>query len=51
MVNLNIDLPDDVHKSLKFQAIKEDKTLKELIITKLATAMDARKKDGKKKQA
>jgi hypothetical protein len=48
MVNLNIDLPDEIHKSLKFQAIKEDKTLKELIISKLAIAIDGRKKNGKK---
>jgi DNA-directed RNA polymerase subunit L len=51
MVNLNIDLPDEVHKSLKFQAIKEDKTLKNLIVSKLAVAIEGRKKDAKKKQA
>lgn len=51
MVNLNIELPDEVHKSLKVQAINEDKTLKELIVLKLASALDGGKKDGKKKQA
>jgi hypothetical protein len=51
MVNLNIDLPDDVHKSLKFQAIKDNITLKDLIISKLAQAIEGRKKDGKRKQA
>ncbi len=51
MVNLNIDLPDETHKSLKFQAIKEDKTLKDLIIQRLALAVEGRRKDGKRKQA
>ncbi|MFA6072922.1 MAG: hypothetical protein WC758_02320 [Candidatus Woesearchaeota archaeon] len=51
MANLNIDIPDDVHKSLKIQAIKEDKTLKELIVSRLATNLEVRKKDGRKKQA
>lgn len=51
MVNLNIDLPDEVHKSLKIQAIKEEKTLKAIIVSRLALALEGRKKDGKKKQA
>jgi len=50
MVNLNILLPDDVHKSLKLQAIKEDKTLKDLIISRLAEKLEMRKKDARKKQ-
>jgi hypothetical protein len=50
MVNLNILLPDDVHKSLKLQAIKEDKTLKDLIISRLAEKLVVGKKDARKKQ-
>ena len=30
--NINIQLPEDIHKSLKLMAVKQDKTLKELVI-------------------
>jgi hypothetical protein len=51
MVNLNIDLPDEVHKSLKLQATKEDRTLKDLIVFRLAAELEGRKKNARKKQA
>jgi len=34
--NINIEIPDDVHKILKVKAIQEDKTLKDLIIEVLS---------------
>jgi hypothetical protein len=49
LVNINIDIPDEVHKSLRMKAIKEDRTLKELIVSRLAEEIEVRKKDGKKK--
>lgn len=30
--NINIEIPEDIHKKLKIKALKEDKTLKELVI-------------------
>ena len=33
MVNVNIEIPDDLHKELKVDAARKDTTLKELIIT------------------
>lgn len=51
MANLNIDLPDETHRALKIQSIKENKTLKEIIISRLAQELEVRKKDGRKKQA
>ena len=38
-MNLNIELPDELHKKLKLQAVKEDSTLKASIIEKLEKAM------------
>ena len=35
MVNINIQIPDDLHKKLKLEAINKDTTLKEHIIQKL----------------
>jgi predicted HicB family RNase H-like nuclease len=49
MTNLNIELPDEIHKKLKFEALNEDKTLKSLIIEKLTYAVEGRKKDAKRK--
>ncbi len=39
MVNLNIPIPDGVHKQLKLKAVKEDKTLKEVVIELLKKAV------------
>ncbi len=36
MANINIKLPEDVHKQLKIEAINNDKTLKEYIVLKLS---------------
>jgi hypothetical protein len=30
--NINIELPDKLHKDLKLKALENDKTLKELVI-------------------
>lgn len=30
--NINIEIPDEIHKQLKLYALKKDKTLKELIV-------------------
>ncbi|MFH1173889.1 MAG: toxin-antitoxin system HicB family antitoxin [archaeon] len=35
MGNINIIIPDELHKELKLQAFKENKSLKELIIEQL----------------
>ena len=35
MVNVNIEIPDDLHKRLKIAAITADRTLKDHIIAKL----------------
>jgi len=39
MANLNIIIPEDVHKKLKIDAIKQDKSLKDMIIKKLKEGM------------
>jgi len=36
MANINIQVPDDIHKKLKIEAISKDSTLKDLIIKKLS---------------
>ncbi len=35
MVNINIKIPDELHKKLKLEAIQSDTTLKQLIIQKI----------------
>jgi hypothetical protein len=50
LVNLNIDIPDEVHKALKLRAIKEDRTLKEMIVSKLEEEIGARKNNARKKK-
>jgi len=35
MTNINIIIPDDLHKKIKLQAVKEDKSIKEFIIQAL----------------
>jgi predicted HicB family RNase H-like nuclease len=35
MANINIKIPEDVHKQLKIEAINKDLTLKDYIILKL----------------
>jgi len=32
MVNINIAIPDELHKKIKLEAVKKETTLKELII-------------------
>jgi len=31
MTNINIEIPDDLHKKVKLEAVKQDSTIKELI--------------------
>lgn len=49
MVNINIDIPDDVHKALKLRALRENTPLKNLIVAKLSAEIEGRKKDARKK--
>jgi len=35
MANINIKLPEEVHKQLKIEAINQDMTLKDYVIKKL----------------
>lgn len=35
MVNINIAIPDELHKQLRMQAVLEDKTLKQLVIERI----------------
>ena len=35
MTNINIKIPDEIHKKLKLEAIKRDETLKNIVILKL----------------
>ena len=36
MPNINLEIPEDVHKQLKLKAVIEEKTLKEIIIATLS---------------
>ena len=38
MANINLEIPDDLHKKLKIDAALTDRTLKELIIEALDEA-------------
>lgn len=40
MANINIKIPEDIHKQLKIEAIKKDMTLKEYIVLKLGDRVD-----------
>lgn len=35
MTNINIEIPDELHKKIKITSIKKDMTIKELIIDTL----------------
>ncbi|MFH1506104.1 MAG: hypothetical protein ABIE94_03920 [archaeon] len=39
MPNINIIIPDKIHKELKLSAVKKDTTLKELIIKMLENSV------------
>ena len=43
MANINIEVPDEVYKKVKLEAIMKDQTVKDLIIAKLEDAMRRRK--------
>jgi len=39
MTNINIIIPDDLHKKIKLQAVKEDRSIKECIVQMLEKAL------------
>jgi len=43
MSNINIEIPDDLHKKIKLEAVKEEISLKEFIIKSLKKSMDNKK--------
>jgi predicted HicB family RNase H-like nuclease len=45
MVNINIQIPDELHKKIKLNAVKEDTSIKDLIIRKLED-YTSKKKDS-----
>jgi len=50
MVNINIHLPDDLHKKLKLHALNKDSSLKALILNSLEKATKKVKLPRKGKQ-
>ncbi len=43
MVNINIQIPDDLHKKIKLNAVKEDKSIKDYIIDILDKSMRSKR--------
>jgi predicted HicB family RNase H-like nuclease len=43
MSNINIEIPDDLHKKLKLEAVKEEISLKNLIIDSLQNNLGKKK--------
>ena len=43
MVNINIEIPDEIYKKVKLDAIMQDKTVKDHIIKKLDDGLRRRK--------
>ena len=39
MVRINIEIPDDVHKELKLEAVRKDKALKDFIVEALEKSL------------
>lgn len=46
MVNINIEIPEELHKELKLASVLESVTLKELVITTLDAETDVALKDS-----
>ena len=47
MVNINIEIPDDVHKKAKLKSVLNNITLKEFIIQSIEESLrNSRKKNG-----
>jgi predicted HicB family RNase H-like nuclease len=44
MVNINIEIPEDIHKKIKILSAAEGISLKELIIQALEESIDEKKK-------
>lgn len=40
MVNINIEIPDDLHKRLKIAAVVDDSTIKDIVTDILEEAAD-----------
>jgi len=46
MVNINIEIPDELHKRLKLTSVLNEKTLKEYVIDLLDTSLQRRERKG-----
>jgi hypothetical protein len=44
MANINIEIPDDVYKKVKLEAIMADMTVKDLVIKKIDEGLRRRKR-------
>ncbi|MFC2136040.1 hypothetical protein ACFLTH_15605 [Bacteroidota bacterium] len=44
MTNINIEIPDDIHKEIKLKAVLEDSTIKDYIINTLKKTVKSKKK-------
>ena len=42
MANINIEIPDEIYKTVKLTAIQDDKTVKDFIILKLNEGLQRR---------
>lgn len=47
MTNINIEIPDEVHKELKLRAVIEEQPLKTLITGLLENYLEQKKRGGK----
>ena len=43
MVNINIEIPDELHKKIKLKSVMEDCTIKDYIINNLEKELDRKK--------
>ena len=43
MTNINIEIPDETHKKIKFKAVLEDSTIKEYVIRALRNKFSDKK--------
>jgi len=44
MTNINVEVPDEIYKKVKVEAVMSDKTVKDLIIEKIAKAIRGKAK-------
>ena len=43
MVNINIHIPDELHKKIKLEAVRKETTIKKIIIETLETDVGGKK--------